>query len=224
MRSSAVKKKIIGSGLSTLASTPSTAKRIRGATPATRSTTAMVRADSNDDTTPLGATPSRVGSDGYVVGEKVFLHGIKKWGTVQYFGSTWFSDGKWVGVELLEEIGKNDGTVQGHRYFTCKPHYGVFVRPANCTKSGDSTPAPPASAQRKPSQGLTSPDGKRPVTAPSGPVTSASVPAPAPAPKAAMPPRPVRMASHDSISISRYATTNYCDLPIALFNAKPNNL
>lgn len=69
------------------------------------------------------------------VGEKIYLHGLKKWGVVRYFGDALFSDGKWVGVELFEELGRNDGTVQGHRYFSCKPKYGVFVRPVNCSKA-----------------------------------------------------------------------------------------
>ena len=49
-------------------------------------------------------------------------------GHVRYCGTTSFSTGKWVGIELFEPNGKNDGTVQGARYFDCKPNYGVFVR------------------------------------------------------------------------------------------------
>ena len=36
--------------------------------------------------------------------------------------------GTWVGVELDTPTGKNDGSVQGIQYFTCKHKHGIFVR------------------------------------------------------------------------------------------------
>ena len=38
--------------------------------------------------------------------------------------------GKWVGIELYEKNGKNDGSVDGVVYFSCEMGYGVFVRPS----------------------------------------------------------------------------------------------
>ncbi|OJJ01644.1 hypothetical protein ASPVEDRAFT_71699 [Aspergillus versicolor CBS 583.65] len=49
--------------------------------------------------------------------------------TVRYMGATSFADGEWVGVELNDDSGKNDGSVQGERYFDCEPGFGMFVRP-----------------------------------------------------------------------------------------------
>lgn len=51
-------------------------------------------------------------------------------GVVRFYGTTSFQIGKWVGIELNEPIGKNDGSVQGVSYFTCRPNHGVFIRPS----------------------------------------------------------------------------------------------
>ncbi len=42
---------------------------------------------------------------------------------------TEFADGMWAGVELQKPVGKNDGSVNGVKYFECIPNHGVFVRP-----------------------------------------------------------------------------------------------
>uniref|UniRef100_A0A4W4GSP4 Dynactin subunit 1 n=1 Tax=Electrophorus electricus TaxID=8005 RepID=A0A4W4GSP4_ELEEL len=68
-----------------------------------------------------GGKPVRVGSLVEVIGKG-------QCGTVAYIGATLFATGKWVGVILDEPKGKNDGTVQGKSYFTCKENHGIFVR------------------------------------------------------------------------------------------------
>lgn len=50
-------------------------------------------------------------------------------GTVQFVGQTKFAAGAWIGVVLDNATGKNDGSVQGQRYFDCQPGHGMFVRP-----------------------------------------------------------------------------------------------
>lgn len=38
------------------------------------------------------------------------------------------SVGAWVGITLDEPTGKNNGSVNGTKYFSCAPNSGVFLR------------------------------------------------------------------------------------------------
>jgi dynactin 1 len=51
-----------------------------------------------------------------------------KKGIVQYIGPLHLAAGTWIGLQLPDATGKNDGSVQGERYFECKPGYGIFLR------------------------------------------------------------------------------------------------
>lgn len=64
--------------------------------------------------------------------------GLHKRGTVRYVGPTEFGSagGIWVGIEYDEPMGRNDGSVEGKRYFTCSPKFGAFVR-ADKVRVGD---------------------------------------------------------------------------------------
>lgn len=48
------------------------------------------------------------------VGDQVLVGGVKE-GVLRYLGPTEFAKGVWVGVELPEPMGKNDGAVSGKR-------------------------------------------------------------------------------------------------------------
>ena len=50
-----------------------------------------------------------------------------QYGTIRFGGNTEFHSGQWAGIELDSEVGKNDGSYGGIRYFTCKPKFGLFV-------------------------------------------------------------------------------------------------
>ena len=51
-------------------------------------------------------------------------------------GTTDFAEGIWLGVELRTPKGKNDGSVQGRRYFTCAANHGLMVRPSKVSVRG----------------------------------------------------------------------------------------
>ncbi|XP_054845711.1 dynactin subunit 1 isoform X2 [Eublepharis macularius] len=89
------------------------------------------------------------------VGSRVEVIGKGYCGTVAYVGTTLFATGKWVGVILDEAKGKNDGTVQGRKYFTCEENHGIFVRQSQIQVFDDgadttSPETPDSSASRVP--------------------------------------------------------------------------
>ncbi|CAO3685169.1 unnamed protein product [Umbelopsis ramanniana] len=49
-------------------------------------------------------------------------------GHVRYLGKLVGQEGTWVGVELDSRVGKNDGSVDGQRYFQTDSQRGIFVR------------------------------------------------------------------------------------------------
>ncbi|XP_034757050.1 dynactin subunit 1-like isoform X7 [Etheostoma cragini] len=87
------------------------------------------------------------------IGSTVEVIGKGQRGTVAYIGATLFASGKWVGVILDEAKGKNDGTVQGKRYFTCEENHGIFVRQSQLlvveNGSGATSPDTPESGIAK---------------------------------------------------------------------------
>ena len=59
----------------------------------------------------------------------IISHGRRCNGTVRFVAETSFKRGRWVGVQLDEPVGKNDGSVSGLMYFRCPAGYGLFSRP-----------------------------------------------------------------------------------------------
>jgi len=50
-------------------------------------------------------------------------------GVLRFFGETEFGRGygAWLGIELDEPLGKNDGAIGQERCFSCAPNHGVFA-------------------------------------------------------------------------------------------------
>merc|ERR1712071_724129 len=61
------------------------------------------------------------------VGESVLIRPYNWSGVISFVGATQFASGTWIGVSLDASTGKHDGTVQGVKYFACKPKHGIFV-------------------------------------------------------------------------------------------------
>lgn len=70
------------------------------------------------------------------LGMQVLLSSANEMALIRYLGTADFAPGLWLGLELRSAKGKNDGSVGGRRYFSCKPGYGVLVRPSRITYRG----------------------------------------------------------------------------------------
>ncbi|KAK3947797.1 dynein associated protein-domain-containing protein [Pseudoneurospora amorphoporcata] len=135
---------------------------------------------------------------GVAVGQKIELaDGSGRTAFVRYVGETAFAPGTWVGIELDEPSGKNDGSVQGERYFNCEMGYGMFVRPTTFNVIAQPpSPSGPASSTFKKSvntrpTSLSTSTTRRPAPADTGLAKRMSLNAPSPSPG----PRPNRTSS-----------------------------
>ncbi|KAG7470726.1 hypothetical protein MATL_G00116920 [Megalops atlanticus] len=88
------------------------------------------------------------------------LHHVKQTGTLRFCGTTEFASGQWVGVELDEPEGKNDGSVGGVRYFICPPKLGIFAPVSKISKAADQTPSSVTSTPKTPRVDLSRVTGK----------------------------------------------------------------
>jgi dynactin 1 len=114
--------------------------------------------------------------------------------TVRFIGTTHFATGEWIGLELDEATGKNDGAVQGERYFNCELGYGMFVRPTvvgrvvqnplreskQTAKTATSATAGKAQPQTALTTGIRKQPGLPPTAARRQSTNAASTPTPAP--------------------------------------------
>lgn len=116
-------------------------------------------------------------------GRKVQL-ADQRTGIIRFSGHTQFAPGLWVGIELDDATGKNDGSVQDHRYFECPMGHGMFVRP-NTLKLLAGPPAPflpQPNKKPRPSSTISTGSTKGPAPLDPGLTRRISVNAPSPTP------------------------------------------
>lgn len=70
----------------------------------------------------------------FKVGDKVSIEPSNLTGTIKFQGPTKFAKGRWIGVHLDKPEGKNDGSVNGVKYFSCPAGHGIFVKPEAVSK------------------------------------------------------------------------------------------
>ena len=81
----------------------------------------------NPRTNPITtSTPDPVALKDLQIGDRVIIGG-KKYGTLKYLGPIHVSQGIWCGIKLDEPLGKNNGKLEGTRYFKCQHRFGVFA-------------------------------------------------------------------------------------------------
>ncbi len=118
---------------------------------------------------------------------------------IRFLGRTSFQVGEWVGVELDDNTGKNDGSVNGERYFECGGiGRGMFCRPKAVTVIAQPpTPVPKPAARKggRPSSMFTSGNAK--AGAANDPALgkrmSLNAPSPSPVPRMSRPSSLVRV-------------------------------
>ncbi|XP_014675205.1 PREDICTED: dynactin subunit 1-like [Priapulus caudatus] len=125
------------------------------------------------------------------LGTRVEVIGKDVVGVVAYVGSTMFSSGKWIGVALDVRKGKNNGVVQGKKYFTCPENHGIFVRQSQLNVLNGSEAPSPAASEGDLSKSLESSQELKPKSAAATPDRPSKIPSKgsSPSPKDVKPSR-----------------------------------
>lgn len=93
------------------------------ASPMKRGPATILESGSVDDDAKSSTTHT------YDIGDRVCIPDKELFGFVRFIGEIEGVKSTWVGIELDQPMGKNDGSVKGRYYFRCKPKHGVFARP-----------------------------------------------------------------------------------------------
>ncbi|KAF2839724.1 hypothetical protein M501DRAFT_730540 [Patellaria atrata CBS 101060] len=88
-------------------------------------------------------------TEGYKLGQLVELNDGRQ-AIIRFVGETSFAAGLWIGVEFEEQCGKNDGSVQGERYFNCPMGHGMFLKPTGVGRIMEQPKPPAAKSNGKP--------------------------------------------------------------------------
>lgn len=88
--------------------------------------------ESQSQTAPVDPSNSNLLSL-FKLGDRVLV-GNSNPGSIAFIGQTKFAKGDWAGVVLDECVGKNNGSVQGVRYFECDAGHGIFTKLEKLTK------------------------------------------------------------------------------------------
>ncbi|KAG0276325.1 hypothetical protein BGZ95_007696 [Linnemannia exigua] len=73
--------------------------------------------------------------EGIELGDRVAVESMSLTGYLRFVGPAHFKTGIWAGIELDTPTGKNDGTVAGVTYFSCRENCGIFVLAAKIVKT-----------------------------------------------------------------------------------------
>lgn len=104
-----------------------------------------------DEETPIASPRDGITTEmdimgDFNIGDRVLVtgpRGARSPGTLLFKGKVTFAPGIWAGVELESADGRNDGSHESVRYFTCRPGHGVLV------PGDDLMPAPAARSPRR---------------------------------------------------------------------------
>lgn len=113
------------------------------------------------------------GVDDADVGSPCDVEGYAVRGTLRFFGRHAVNGQMRCGVELDHPIGKNNGTVSGHVYFSCPPNCGILCRPDKVRIARLEAPPPPVPTSSRPRGDSATPNSGRPI--PRTPSSSSAV-------------------------------------------------